>query len=231
MTATPRPRRRRNRAAVILAAAALAAPAAAVAAGSGATAVPPQAHYRGTTYGTLAGEWWNWALQYPAATNPILDTTGASCQLGDVGRVFLLAGSGSATPVTRSCTVPVGTPLYGVAFDTVFSPATGDSETAANPFEQQVGAVLDQVQGVSITVDGAEVPVARIISPRFTLTLPAGNILGFPAGSGTAVAGGFYALLQPLPPGTHVIHAESSYPAASFAQDITYELTVTPGRG
>jgi hypothetical protein len=38
--------------------------------------LPPSSHAFGTTYGDLAGAWWNWAVRFPAEKNPIVDDTG-----------------------------------------------------------------------------------------------------------------------------------------------------------
>ena len=46
-----------------------------------------------TQYRTLSAKWWQWAISIPAATNPLLDTTGANCAQGQAGHVWFLAGS------------------------------------------------------------------------------------------------------------------------------------------
>jgi hypothetical protein len=50
-------------------------------------------------YQKLAAAWWNWALQFPEATNPVVDATGEFCHLGQEGLVWFLAGTfgGAAT--------------------------------------------------------------------------------------------------------------------------------------
>ncbi len=48
----------------------------------------------------LSAEWWQWALSIPTPQNPMLDTTGAHCMVGQRGDVWFLAGTflgGSAT--------------------------------------------------------------------------------------------------------------------------------------
>ena len=57
--------------------------------------------------------WWQWALSIPASVNPMLDTTGANCMVGQNGDVWYLAElffvGGS---VTRDCAVPEGVTLF-----------------------------------------------------------------------------------------------------------------------
>jgi hypothetical protein len=68
--------------------------------------IPAGSTVEGKTLGEWSAEWWQWALSYPSANNPLLDTTGSSASLGDVGSVFFLAGTFSPTPVTRTFAVP-----------------------------------------------------------------------------------------------------------------------------
>src|SRR5262249_18467974 len=60
------------------------------------------------SYSQLASNWWKWVLAQPAATSPLLDSTGANCSAGQSGLVWFLAGAADSTPVQRTCTVPYG---------------------------------------------------------------------------------------------------------------------------
>ena len=40
----------------------------------------------------LTGEWWQWALSIPTSVNPLLDTTGERCMIGQRGSTWFLAG-------------------------------------------------------------------------------------------------------------------------------------------
>ena len=53
--------------------------------------------------------WWQWVLSIPVDENPLLDTTGEKCMVGQSGGVWYLAGTFGAPTVTRDCTVPAGT--------------------------------------------------------------------------------------------------------------------------
>src|SRR5262249_651342 len=88
---------------------ALAATSTAGSAKAGISLVLPPAPFRPAfeTYSTLAAGWWEWALTQPASTNPILDTTGANCGVGQSGLVFYLAGNFGGSS-SRTCTVPYG---------------------------------------------------------------------------------------------------------------------------
>jgi hypothetical protein len=104
-------------------------------------------------------------------------------------------------------------------------------------------ALIDGVSigSLKVTLDGRAVPNLgrfRAASPDFTFTIPdasGDNLLGVtcPSGeatcSGLSSANGFWVLLRPPPPGSHVIHFEASVisgPGAGFFQNVTYNLTV-----
>src|SRR5688572_19512502 len=79
--------------------------------------LPPHVEAFGTTHSELAGAWWNWALNQPPDTNPILDETGEFAAMGqdeDWGqgrKIFFLAGNFGGDTVRR-CTIPKGKALF-----------------------------------------------------------------------------------------------------------------------
>src|SRR5215470_13313076 len=71
--------------------------------------LPPNSQAFGKTYGEWSVEWWRFVLSQPPATNPLFDTTGADCAIGQSGSVFFLVGAaGSGTPTRDDCMVPAG---------------------------------------------------------------------------------------------------------------------------
>ena len=60
----------------------------------------------------LSVEWWQWALSIPTSENPLLDTTGGKCVVGQRGSVWFLAGIFGGGTVTRTCSVPANKILY-----------------------------------------------------------------------------------------------------------------------
>jgi hypothetical protein len=101
-------------------------------------------------------------------------------------------------------------------------------------------AFVNGVTSKSVTVDGRPVPnIVRIRSIVFAVALPGDNVFNAPciaAGLGSVPAGiyspavddGFYVRLAPLPPGTRTVHITAQNPSQSFAEDVTYNLTVVP---
>jgi hypothetical protein len=189
---------------------------------------PPQASTHGATYGEWAARWWQWALGAPVATNPVLDSTGEDCAVGQSGHVWFLAGTFGGT-VERTCTIPVGTSL--------FFPVVNFASIATEPDETEElvhGKVTARANSVDTSllvaeVDGsaiANLDAYRAHSPTFYVTLPDGNLFGAPAGTyGPAAADGFWLMLAPLPPGTHTVHFGGVLPNGTTV-DATYTLQV-----
>jgi hypothetical protein len=90
----------------------------------------------------------------------------------------------------------------------------------------------DKVTSATITVDGGQVKPYRLQSPLFTVTLPENNALGFKPQTTPALADGYWAILKPLPVGSHTIHASGSLVdftttgTTNFASDVIYHITI-----
>jgi hypothetical protein len=202
------------------------------------------------TYGNSSGEWsarwWQWALSIPAATNPVLDETGANCAEGQSGPVWFLAGSFFGGTFERACTVPPDKALFLPIVNAAFGAAVGDCEPTQpgvlcniTVLRAAAAASMDPVT-LEASIDG--VPVRhlrdyRVQSPVFSVTLPEGNVpesIGLTAPSGTyapLVSNGYWLMLAPLSVGAHTIHFKSSItggPFAGTATEVTYHLTIGP---
>jgi hypothetical protein len=209
------------------------------------TVVPPSGSsaLTGTTYEGLSAAWWQTML--PITTNnnlnPVTDPTGQNCGLGETARIFFLAGSSGTAPVTRSCTVPDTKPIFFPIKNTdCDNLEVGTVFFGATPVKRAVCAtkIINGVvkSSLEVTLDGVAVPALarfRAGSPDFSFTVPgpdSDNLLGVPGpDSGFAASNGFWILLSPPSPGTHVIHFQATLargPAAPFSQDVTYNLTV-----
>jgi hypothetical protein len=192
----------------------------------------------GNTYEEWSARWWQWALSIPAATNPVLDETGANCAQGQTGQVWFLAGSFFGGTFDRACTVPPRKALFFPIVNAAFGAAVFDCEpTGSGPCDVNVlrasaAASMDSVT-IEASIDG--VPVHnlsdyRVQSPVFSVTLPEGNVPGVPSGTyAPMVSDGYWLMLVPLSAGEHTIHFKgiiTSGPFAGFETEITYHLTV-----
>jgi hypothetical protein len=199
---------------------------------------PPDEVVFGRTYGEWSAEWWQWNFSIPVPSNPTFDTTGQHCVIQQSRPVFFLAGIATGVPVTRACTVPSNTPLFFPLINVECSnveppPFFGSSDEERLACAQQF---LDDV-GISTlkaTIDGVDVKSLRrfrVASPPFDFRMPAQNNILFLPGvtSGRSASDGYWLMLKPLSPGSHVIHFEGAFvsgPGNGFSQNVTYNLTV-----
>ena len=193
----------------------------------------------GNTYGEWSAEWWQWAYSIPAATNPILDTTGTNCTQKQSGPVFFLAGTSGGPAVTRSCTVPAGKALFFPILNALFGAAVGDCDptnpkVACNLADLRVltAAAMDSVT-LKATVDGqplGNLDQQRVQSPVLTITYPDKSITGVAKGTYTPnVSDGYWLLLPPLSPGKHTIYfkgVSTGGPFKGAVVEVTYNLLV-----
>jgi hypothetical protein len=190
----------------------------------------PPSHRR---YGELSAVWWQWALAFPFATNPILDPT--SCDYGNQpDGVFLLAGNFGGT-MTRTCTVPAGSSIFVPIFNAECSDLEPPPFFGATPVARRKCAIAFNngaavVSSFSLTLDGVSLvgnwQPFRAHSADFGIELPVGSLLGNTEPvSGRSGADGWWALLSPLSPGAHTIRITSSSQDGSFVQDVTFNLT------
>ncbi len=190
----------------------------------------------------LAAEWWQWVLSIPTAQNPLLDTTGDQCMVGQHGSTWFLAGSWVPGAVTRDCDIPQGATLFfpvinEINFDTPGQ--CGQTDPLPSSFYRALStAFINGAINLSVTLDTLPVaPMQRVKSPVFEVTLPDDNIfvgvtpcVAPELTGGTyspAVDEGFYVRLNPLAVGTHTLHIHAEE-ISGGSLDITYNLNVVP---
>ena len=191
---------------------------------------PPGSNPFGMTYGEWSARWWQWAVQTPKQNNPLLDTTGAKCAVGQSGPVWFLAGTLGSGSVTRTCTVPAGKALFFPVVNAFCANNPGESAT----YNDELACAQAAMAGATgaTEIDGTPVQPAGHLeqrylfaSPSFSLNLPPDNVFNARPGIySPAAADGIYLMLAPLGSGQHVVHFKGSAAAASV--EATYNLTV-----
>lgn len=193
--------------------------------------------YYGQTYGQWVVGYWQWAMSFPTATSPWLsDPDGSLAGLGQSGPVWFLGGT-AGDSVTRTFTMPAGKAIFLPVHQWIFGATVFDCDPSVPGVPCDVAtlkkAAADAAKAVTLMevwVD--EQPVGdvkdyRVKSPSsFSVTVPADNVSGVPAGTySPQVADGYYMLLAPLSVGPHSIslHVISSL---GFEYSITYNITV-----
>ena len=145
---------------------------------------------QGLPPGQLPGftaEWWQWALSIPASVNPLTDTSGDNCMVGQRGPIWFLAGNLTGAPaVTRSCSVSADKALFfpvinnvGLSAPVGVCGSTGP-ETAAQ-LRADIKPFIDAAQNLSVTVDGQPIKktlIRRVQSQVFDIAIPADNLFG-----------------------------------------------------
>jgi hypothetical protein len=190
---------------------------------------------KGQNLGKLTGDWWNWAV----STNPSPLNGGDPCGGNFVDGVFLLGGSFTSDPVTRTCTVPANTPILFPVVNTACGAAPtidpdGDGTFTGDPkpYNKCAQDALDQTvlanSTMFATLNGQPLKIQRLESGPFTLTVSSpSNAFPYPPDSYDSAASGFWVYLpQGLEPGTYTLHWGGTFPNVKFKQDITYNLTV-----
>ncbi len=151
----------------------------------------------GKTYSEWTAEWWKWAFAYPLDSNPVSDTTGEFCDLGQSGPVWFLAGSFGVTGVERTCTIPKGKAIFYPLMNNIWvdCPESGDlnysdtevgwimSALSGDP-ACQLTSTLDKFPAPNLGVDFLDTPISvlrkaavRTQSPVFKMYLPENSVL------------------------------------------------------
>jgi len=186
-------------------------------------ALPPG----GDPYGQSYGEW---AIHAPTPVNPLADTTGEHCAVGQQGHVWFLAGSlNTDTPVVRHCTIPAGRALFFPVVNIVRIGFPDDPPITADEIGAAIDPLIAEATGRDVLVNGVAIPdLPRylVTFPLFSAKAPADNIVGYP---GKAVFSpcldeGFYVMLTPLARGSHTIVIRGT--SAFGTQDVTHFLDV-----
>jgi hypothetical protein len=149
---------------------------------------------------------------------------------------------------SRSCTVPAGKALFFPVFnveDSILEESRPSSQTPAckpeqpnptiNCMRKADQSIIDDATSLSVQIDGQFIPNIksnfRVTSPAFDFTLPShDNVLNAigegPFNGGTyslAVDDGFYVMLAPLKPGSHLLQFSATF--GTFTSTIKYNLT------
>jgi hypothetical protein len=194
----------------------------------------------GQTIGNWGHAWWQWALNFPTADNPILQDGNVDCSVGQSGKVWYLAGTfGGAAE--RTCSIKKGKalffPLFNGIFWTPLDPAVPEDCTDEQSCRAGVGALIDTITSWTCTVDGTpcvqSYQIVRAQSDARPFNILDGSILtdlGYAPGvREISIADGYWVMLDPLPPGEHTIHFTATASAfGGFSLDVTYHLTVGP---
>jgi hypothetical protein len=186
----------------------------------------------------LTAEWWQWAFSIPSSVNPLQDTSGEHCMVGQRGDVWFLAGTITGAQATRTCAVPEVAELFFPIANSFFIAIDCEGSPTGETIQEARAAAASGLEGTQIVkakLDGRPIAnVRRVQSEVFWAALPEDNIIdqfcnnSTPAGIySPAVDDGFYVQLKPLSVGRHTLQFETT---GTVRQNITYTLNVKPVR-
>jgi hypothetical protein len=192
---------------------------------------------------TLSANWWQWATSIPTSQNPLLDTTGSNCMVGQHGSIWFLAGVSGGGTTTRTCSVPADKVIFfpvinSVNINTPNICGEGPENKSVEDLRALSAAFIDGATNLSVELDGKEInTLRRVQSQVFAVALPEDNLFDAPCtGLGNVPEGiyspsvddGFYVKLNPLKKGDHTLRFHAENPSQNFVEDVTYKLTVVP---
>jgi hypothetical protein len=197
----------------------------------------------GQTYGRWAASWYQWALQIPAAENPVLDTTGQYCAQRQVDVVWFLAGVFGSGQSARTCNIPVGKALFFPLINNAYFAFLSDPPGQRTEEFVRNQAKCTEPAQINVSIDGFKVPQPQRFftgpsgsqSPIFNVQLPPHSVfefLGIPDSDIPELAlspsaeQGYYLFVNPLAPGNHTIRWVASGCTPGGFQEITYILQI-----
>jgi hypothetical protein len=197
------------------------------------------------SFNTLSANWWQWATSIPTSKNPLLDTTGSHCMVGQHGSIWFLAGVSGGGTTTRTCSVPADKVIFfpvinSVNINTPNICGQGPENRSVEDLRASSATFIDGATNLSVELDGKEITaLRRVQSQVFAVALPEDHLFDAPcndAGLGNvperiyspSVDDGFYVKLNPLKKGDHTLRFHAENPSQNFVEDVTYKLTVVP---
>lgn len=206
---------------------AVVAPSALPSAAAGTSIAPPGSDPLGVPYGDWAGRWWSWLISVPADQSPALTD---NCAAGQTGDVLMIPHTTFGNELATTCHITEGQSVLASAGGTFCDDADGTTKTELE-MVRCVDLGRNEFLGARITVDGVDVPNIGMhwaLSPLTEITYPEGNIFGLPAGTAHGVAGGWFAMISGLEPGTHeiVVHDELIDAGETISAQVTATVEV-----
>ena len=204
--------------------------------------LPPQAVFKGKTAGEWTAAWWQWVRGTEGSVQ-MLDETGEHAHVNNNGAdgVFFLAKSWTGVPEVRHIEIPSGTPLYVplMGWGPLADPGEflGTYGSVESLFETLFYPDILGVHDLSLEIDGVSVAALEDGNLHYLNFVEDGDDLIVPIwmadGTERETAGyEFSVIVTPLPPGEHVVQLKGQWSDEfdSFESDVTYHITVVPGK-
>jgi len=201
----------------------------------------PDALVGGKSLGEWNAEFFKWLLPIHTNQSPSLDTTGMFAHVGQPdGPVFFVTkGANFQGLPPRTFEVEEGKYLYLGLTTTYVDTVNDDPPKTAEELMDIASGLIMLIDGLHLAIGGVPVPDLfsyRAKSPAFSIdiTEPGSNYERSYGGPFTGlldpmVADGYAVLIEPLPPGVHVIRWGGHVgPPLDRGTDVTVSITVVP---
>ena len=212
----------------------------------------------GDSFRRLSAQWWQWVHSIPPAQNPLLETSTdpvlspSRCMVGQRGSVWFLAGNFGGTS-NRVCTVPENVELFFPVLNSNYFNSPGicgdpDKPLSVPELRAAIAPFINAATVVQATLDGWPLQrhaIRRARSVVYATTMPEDNISDAPCIAAKlgqvpggvyspSVADGYYAKLERLSVGRHILIIDGvspgSKPEFDFKLHVEYVLDVVPVR-
>lgn len=187
----------------------------------------------GKTIAEWSAEWWKWAAPLAPPGDPFTDLTGAAANTNQSGPVFYLAGSEATS--SRTFSVPTGKYLLVPLLVGEISQLENGFDKTEAQIKAAAKSQADSIDSLHATLDGVTLTSAvlfghREVSPAFSFVANVNNQVNISGSgaSGIAIADGYFLMLDPLSPGTHVLNFGGGISAVPFSINETDTIIPEP---
>jgi hypothetical protein len=156
----------------------------------------------GIAYDDWMTKWWQWNVLIPKDRHPVTSNP-TKCPVGQSGPVSFLTHSIQGES-NYNCTIPAG---HAILVPIATGECTSDEAKSTLPADMiKCATEGDKYIHFEATIDGT--PLNGLdqnyaVSKIFNMTVPSNNFMDVKPGVWTAVTGGYFIFLKPLPAGIH----------------------------
>ncbi len=191
----------------------------------------------GIPYKDWIAKWWDYNVGINAEEHPREHFTPERCNLDQkqADSVYYLPDNLGGEE-QRNCTVQAGKAILAPLITGSCWDDNTDPKLKTEEGLRECSREGQEFGVVSATLDGRQLQNLeqyRATSDVFNMTVAENNAFQSLSGTFPAIADGYFALLEPLPPGEHTVVLEQSvlnpvHPEYNFASRTNYNLTVEP---
>lgn len=196
----------------------------------------PGFHLEKRSAAELSTEWWKWAMSFSAQSeeNPVNDTSGIHCGVGQRGKVWFLAGGYGSSKIQRNCVIPAEKYVFFPIINMVYYPASENNGFTCEQAKTHAALNNETALDVFVELDGVPIKDPKRFRAK---TKKCFNMFEHvpkafkPYNAYPSATDGYWILLKPLPIGKHSVKFGGRYnspdtPYGRMVQDIEYEILV-----